>query len=175
MEYSFSLTFKLSANAGMSDDDIMLLLGDAGCTDALVGLGLPGYVGLDFDREARSAVAAILSAIRDVKRAMPDAELVEAGPDFVGLTDIAELAGLTRQNMRKLYVTNPDVFPPPVHGGSTLIWHLSPVLEFMAARDYEIDAAVSDVAYAAMHVNVSKEAILLDQRLVDDVRRQLER
>jgi biotin operon repressor len=28
--------------------------------------------------------------------------LAEAAPDFVGLTDVAELTGMSRQNMRKL-------------------------------------------------------------------------
>jgi hypothetical protein len=33
--------------------------------------------------------------------AIPGAMLAEAAPDFVGLTDVAELTGMSRQNMRK--------------------------------------------------------------------------
>src|SRR4051794_2108963 len=99
MEYSLTLKFKLSLDSPHSDDDIMSRLGDSGCTDALVGLGLPGYVSLDFVRVATSALNAFVSAIGDVQRALPGALLVEAGPDFVGLTDIAAVAGVSRQNM----------------------------------------------------------------------------
>jgi hypothetical protein len=45
---------------------------------------------------------ALLSALSDVQRVMPDAKLVEASPDLVGLTDIANLLGFSRQYMRKL-------------------------------------------------------------------------
>jgi hypothetical protein len=36
----------------------------------------------------------------------PGAELVEASPDFVGLTDVADLVGCSRQNIRKLMLTH---------------------------------------------------------------------
>src|SRR5665647_3645810 len=88
MEYKFNLKFKLAPEK-TSDANIMKHLGEAGCTDALVGLGLAGYVGLDFIREADSAENAILSALADVKTALPMAKLVEVGPDFVGLTAAA--------------------------------------------------------------------------------------
>jgi hypothetical protein len=69
MEYEFSLKFKL-APEDASEDDIMARLGEAGCTDALVGLGLPGYVALEFIREADSAEEAMASALRDALRAL---------------------------------------------------------------------------------------------------------
>ena len=172
MEYEFTLKFKL-ADPEMSEDDIHLRLGEAGCTDALVGLGLPGYVGLEFIREAGSAEAAVLSALADVKTALPAAALVEAGPDFVGLTDVADLLGMSRQNMRKLFIKHAISFPPPVHGGAAMVWHLAQVLEFLREREYEFSESVREVAMTSMQVNLEKERALLDARLAEKVRRQL--
>jgi hypothetical protein len=173
MEYAFTLKFKLDPETVLDDNDIMARLGNAGCTDALVGLGMSGYVSLEFDRESSSALSAILSAIKDVRRALPKAELVEAGPDFVGLTDIAQLAGVTRQNMRKLFISHAPYFPAPVHGGSTLVWHLSPVLDFMKMKDYEINTAMHEIAFAAMQVNINKETAFLDRGVAERVSRHL--
>lgn len=57
MEYEFTLKFKLPDD--ITDmDDVAERLGAQGCTDALAGLGQPGYVGLDFMREAADVQAA---------------------------------------------------------------------------------------------------------------------
>jgi len=171
MEYEFNLKFKLAA--GDSDHDaIMQRLGEAGCTDALVGFGVPGYVGLDFVREADSAEEAILSAAGDAKNALTGAQLVEAGPDFVGLTDVADLLEMSRQNMRKLFVGN-EAFPAPVHGGTSSVWHLAHVLLFLKERHYTITPAVLDVAVTTMHVNLTKEKTLMDRGLEARVQQHL--
>jgi len=172
MEYKFNLKFKLAPEK-TSDANIMKHLGEAGCTDALVGLGLAGYVGLDFIREADSAENAILSALADVKTALPMAKLVEVGPDFVGLTDAADLVGMSRQNMRKLFVSNATLFPSPVHGGSSTIWHLAQVLQFLKDRRYKFTQSILDVALTAMRVNITKEKSLLDSDTNEYVSQQL--
>jgi len=172
MEYKFKLKFKLGADL-VSDDDIMARLGDAGCTDALVGLGMEGYVGLEFIREAEGADEAIMSALSEVKKALPAAVLVEVSPDYVGLTDLADLVGMSRQNMRKLFVNNAVQFPPPVHGGSSTIWHLAQVLEFLRERQYDITPSVFDVARTAMQVNVTKERLSTSSNLDEKVRQLL--
>lgn len=76
MEYEFTLKFKLSADV-TDMDAVVERLGAQGCTDALVGLGQPGYIRLDFAREAEDAQAGLLSALEDVQRALPGAVLVE--------------------------------------------------------------------------------------------------
>lgn len=166
MEYEFTLKFKLDPTDA-NHDEIVERLGAAGCTDALVGTGIAGHLGLEFVRESVSAEEAILSAIADVKVALPSAKLVEAGPDFVGLTDAADLVGVTRQNMRKFMVTHSTAFPSPVHSGSTSIWHLALVLKFLGAREYKSAQPLVDVAEAAMRVNLSKEATLMTHPLAD--------
>ena len=171
MEYEFNLKFKLAA--GDTDHDaIMRRLGAAGCTDALVGFGVHGYVNLEFVREAESAEEAVLSAAREASAGLPGAQLVEAGPDFVGLTDVADLLQMSRQNMRKLFVGN-DAFPAPVHGGNASVWHLAQVLLFLKERHYEIAPSVFDVAVTTMHVNLTKEKALMDTRLEKRVRQHL--
>ena len=105
---------------------MMEVLAAAGCDDALIGLGMPGRIALEFTRESGSATEALAEAEAAVLRAIPGATLVEAAPDFVGLTDVAELIGMSRQNIRKLMLSHRPPFPLPVHDGKTAIWHLAP-------------------------------------------------
>ncbi|CFN64479.1 DNA-binding protein [Bordetella pertussis] len=72
MEYLFTLKYQL-ADADSDLDALVERLGEAGCDDALVGMGLPGRLVLEFTREADSAEAAVRSALADVRRAMPTA------------------------------------------------------------------------------------------------------
>lgn len=172
MEYTFNLKFKL-APGEVDHDAIMMRLGESGCDDALVGLGVAGHVGLEFIREAETAEDAILSALGDIKKALPGSQLVEAGPDFVGLTDVAELVGVSRQNMRKLMLNNADVFPSPVHGGSSSVWHLVHVLTFMQQRQYKLAKTLLDVARTTMQVNIVKEQALVDRRVDEKLRHKI--
>ncbi len=98
---------------------------------ALVGIGQNGRIALDFIRESRSAFEAISTAISDVKNVIPDARLIEASPDLVGLTDVAEILGFSRQYMRKLTLVSGAEFPAPVHEGKSSIWHLAQVLMWL--------------------------------------------
>ncbi len=172
MDYEFTLTYKLDPQDA-DQDELVERLGAAGCTDTMVGLGVAGHLGLEFAREAESAEEAIFSALKDVKQAIPGARLVEAGPDLVGLSDVADLIGVTRQYMRKLMVAHAATFPPPVHSGSASIWHLALILEFLAERDYELVSSVFDVAKAAMHINIAKETALVGDKQLRDVRHAL--
>lgn len=170
MEFDFGMKFRLG---GESTDmnDLVERLGEAGCDDATVGTGQPGRIALTFTREASSVREAIISALKDVKRAIPDAELIEVTPDFVGLTDVAELVGVSRQNMRKLMLTHAATFPAPVHEGTTSVWHLAHVLQWLMSRgDYEIERKLVDVAGMAMQVNLAKEARRLEERVEREVR-----
>ncbi|WLI89277.1 hypothetical protein Q4S45_21700 [Massilia sp. R2A-15] len=85
MEYFFTLTFSLR-RTDTNLDEIVERLGSAGCTDSLVGTGTPGLIALEFSREAKSAREAMASAMTDVMHAIPMAELIEASPDFLGIS-----------------------------------------------------------------------------------------
>ncbi|WP_367025757.1 DNA-binding protein [Methylococcus sp. ANG] len=157
MEYTFTLKYQL-ADDDRDPDALVERLGEAGCDDALVGIGQPGRLALEFTREADSADAAVRSALADARSAVPSARLIEVAPDLVGLTDVAEMIGVSRQNMRKLMLAHPGSFPAPVHEGSASIWHLADVLTWLQAKgSYSMARDVLEVACVALQVNVAKE------------------
>lgn len=167
MEYEFTLKFVVPVDEW--DPDVLIeRLGKGDCDDALVGTGLPGRLGLDFTREAPTAQKAILSAIRDVKGAVPSAELVEVGPDIVGLTDVAELVGVSRQNMRKLAFK--ESFPRPFHAGTTVLWRLSHVCDWFAVtKGASIDRRLRDVSDVAMQLNHLKACVKVSSTIERDL------
>jgi predicted DNA-binding transcriptional regulator AlpA len=159
VEYIFTLKYQLDEH-DCNLDSLVERLGAAGCDDALVGVGQPGRLALEFSRESDSAKEAVRTALADVKRAVPSARLIEASPDLVGLTDVADMVGVSRQAMRKLMLAHRATFPIPVHEGSTSIWHLAEVLDWLKARGgYSIDTLVLEIARTALEVNITKESI----------------
>ncbi len=170
MEYTFTLKYQLTDD-DRNSDALIERLGVAGCDDALIGIGQPGRLALEFTREAADAGAAVRSALADVRRAAPSARLIEVAPDLVGLTDVAEIVGVSRQNMRKLMLAHPGTFPAPVHEGSASIWHLADVLTWLQAKgSYSLGENVLDVAREALLVNLTKEG----RRLPRSVSAELE-
>jgi hypothetical protein len=126
-EYEFELRFKLP-----SDDrpavEYTDVLYEAGCDDALVGVGRNGVIALEFVREADSARAAIQSAIANVCAAIPGARLIEAAPDLVNMSGIATLfskkiRALSRQAVRKYIEGGDATFPPAAVSGTSCLWH----------------------------------------------------
>ena len=157
MVHTFKLTYWLD-EPDSDPDRLVELLGVTGWHDAMVGLGLPGRLVLEFARKARSARQAVRSALVDVKRAIPSARLVEAAPDLVGLTDVAVLCGVSRQNMRKLMLAHHGRFPVPVHEGAVSTWHLAEVLQWLEEEaGYAPRRGLREIAQATMRVNVLKE------------------
>lgn len=75
MVFTFTLNYQLTSVE--SDMDALVeRLAEEGCDDALVGVGQPGCLALEFIREAPSAHDAIEGAIEDVRRAVPNARLI---------------------------------------------------------------------------------------------------
>lgn len=75
----FTLTLKYQLMPDETDIDALVdRLAEEGYDDALVGVGQPGRIALEFIREAPSADDAIEGAIEDVRRAVPNARLIEA-------------------------------------------------------------------------------------------------
>jgi predicted DNA-binding transcriptional regulator AlpA len=172
-QYDFTLRFDISRSP-TSPDDAVELLAEHGCDDATVGIGIRGRIALAFTREAATAEDAIVSAVRDVAGALPQAVLVEAAPDYVGLSEIAALVGKTRQNLRKLLVDSPGAAPQPVHEGSSSIWHLAPVLEWLRdAKGYAIDQRALDVAIANRQVNAATTQVRISPVIAEGVQEYL--
>lgn len=160
--YEFELRFSLPTTT-QNPEDYIGRLAEAGCTDALVGIGQAGRLAFYFTRDSNSAFEAIMSAINNIKSAIPEASLIEAAPDFVGLTDIADILGHSRQNIRKLMVNNLASFPTPIHQGKTMLWHLSSILSWVKQSNrYEVDEMLLEVASTNMQLNISKETVHLN-------------
>jgi len=152
-EYDFTLKFSLPSEM-MVDDAILDKLFEAGCDDAMIGVGMPGCLSLDFTRKAKSASAAVFSAIKNVKAAVPGINLIEAAPDLVGLTDMAEILGCTRQNMRKIMLKENMHSLIPVHSGNPSLWHLSSVLKsFIKIEKYNNFSTLQELAATNMTIN----------------------
>jgi len=170
MEYIFTLKYQLS-DSDADLDALVERLAEAGCDDALVGIGQARRLALEFTRQADSADAALRSALSDVYNVIPTATLIEAAPDLVGLTDVAEWVGVSRQNMRKLMLSHSDSFPAPVHDGSTAIWHLADVLNWLQAKgNYQLDSELLEVAKVALAINVAKESLRLSHGATDELK-----
>ena len=132
-DYKFVLNFNLPH--GEDDPEHYLsALYETGCDDALVGVGQRGMIGLEFNRSASSAEEALRSAISDVQRAIPEANLGQVGPDLVGLTEMAEIFSFSRQNMRKYAVgqtRSHAAFPAPTVVGELSLWHLAEIVSWL--------------------------------------------
>lgn len=157
-EYDFDLKFALP-NPDADPEEFVDALYEAGCDDATVGLGQIGRVSLSFTREATSAQDAFTSAVESVTKAIPGAKLIEAAPDYVGVTDIAGIVGCSRQNIRKILIENRSA-PPPVYSGTTGIWHLANVLNWLKPRgSFKVDDRLIEISFVTMKANVAKEAL----------------
>jgi hypothetical protein len=67
-------------------------------------------------------------------------------------------------------LTNAATSPLPVHEGSTAIWHLAEVMDWLKAKGtYELEQAVHEIAETIMQINLTKEA----QRLTPRAQREL--
>lgn len=169
-EYDFTLKFNLQ-NPQAALDDYVEALYEGGCDDALIGVGTKGYISLNFIREASSAYEAISSAVADVKRVIPCASLIEAVPDYVGLTDVAKILGCTRQNIRKLIMESETRSLLPVYEGTPSIWHLADILTWLRdVKAYSIDSSLMEIARINMKVNLVKDCQKLEPNFQEKIK-----
>jgi predicted DNA-binding transcriptional regulator AlpA len=164
-EFEFTLKFAL-ADTSIDASDYIESLGNAGCDDALIGVRQKGRIALEFCRVANNATDAVISALKDVKSVIPDAKLIEATPDLVGISDIAAIIGVTRQNIRKVMQNNFGSFPSPIHEGKSSIWHLSSVLNwFNQGERRKVEPTLVEIANANMQLNIAKESTYSDPEI----------
>lgn len=166
--YEFTLRFRYT-DPSVSVDERLERLFEAGCDDALPGVGRSDSIALAFGRTAVSAREAVLSAIADVMRALPDAELLGASPDLVGLTDAAKMMGFSRQNMRKVLMGASGSAPASVHEGAPSLWHLADLLSWLAGEGYEVDWDLVEIAAVTMQVNLAVQAARADEVLQREI------
>lgn len=157
--------------SGADPESCLESLASEGCDDVLIGLSSKGRIALNVTRRASSASEAVLSAVSDVKRAIPHTRLIDVGPDLVGLTDIAELLGASRQNVRKLMSRRDTDFPLPVHDGKPAIRYPSKVLAWLREKKrYPIDEKLLDVARVNMQCNLMRDMRDLDPGIAKRLR-----
>jgi hypothetical protein len=169
-EYEFTLKFALS-DSSVEPKVYLDRLYEAGCDDAVIGIGREGRIALTFSREAQSALQAIISAIENIRSVIPNAKLIEATPDFVGITDIANVLSCSRQNVRKLISHHFHTFPTPIHEGRQSLWHLVYVLAwFQREQSKRFDPSLVETAKAAMEINVTKESTFVGRDHSESIR-----
>jgi hypothetical protein len=84
-EYKFTLTFSLPSE---EDEPASYLdaLYESDCDDAIVGIGSSGSIALEFVREGKTVNSVVNSAIKDVKAAIPKADLIDTKSGLIGST-----------------------------------------------------------------------------------------
>ena len=75
-EYDFTLKFNLKS-AQQDGAHYLEPLAQAGCDDAVVGIGQLGRISLNFIRQAETEQAAITSALDAIQQSIPGATLLE--------------------------------------------------------------------------------------------------
>ncbi|MFW5655500.1 MAG: hypothetical protein ACOCYW_07625 [Roseicyclus sp.] len=126
--FEFDLVFALPADSA-DEATILDALFEAGCDDAVVGLGAGGMIGLAFVRHGTDARAVIETAIRQAKAALPnEARLREVKPDLVSLADVAARLNVTRQALQKREM------PPPSLAGLYRVTEIRPYLERQSGK-----------------------------------------
>lgn len=154
----FNFTLTLS---GVTSDtpDLEDALFAAGCDDALVCFyGTAVY--LEFDREGDNLAKAVLSAIKDTESAGIGARVESVDSTLVGLSDIAELTGLTRQAVALLKdgARGSRQFPGPVQRvkGNSPLWHWRTVVDWLAREDrIRSDSPLIANAHALDSINLA--------------------
>jgi len=109
MVFEFDLVFSLPKGSA-NEDALLDALFEAGCDDAVVGLGAPGLTAVSLERAGDNAEAVISEAATQVLNALPEgAELREVRPDLVSQADVAARLGVTRQALQKRELPAPAV------------------------------------------------------------------
>ena len=97
-------------------------------------------------------------AVAEVQRVLPGARLAEAGPDYVGVSEIAGYLGISRQATRKWVVSRGANFPLAIHEVNGSIWHLAEVLEWMrVVAGFSVPEELLQVSRSAVGLNLRVE------------------
>jgi len=111
-EYDFAL---IVGNVPELNEDVETALFEVGCDDATASIQY-GRLYLEFSRVSISLKDAILSAIKDIRKALPTAEVLRVDEcNLVSAADIARRIGRSRQLVFQYIegIRGPGAFPPP--------------------------------------------------------------
>jgi hypothetical protein len=157
-EYDFSLI--LSGITELTEDQAEALFA-AGCADATPSV-IYGRVWLEFSRMASSYEDAVLSAIRDIRRANIGADVERIDEcNLVTLSEIARKIGKTPQYVHQLVTgaRGPGRFPPPeCHLTDTvLLWAWCTVSFWLTENNIVRPEVVEDLDTAYLINNALEE------------------
>ncbi len=151
--HQFTLVLKNidEKTAGLEDS-----LYETGCDDALMNYR-NGAVYLEFDREAKSLEDAVISAIKDVRSASIDADVVSIAPEnLVTEAEIAKRLDLSRQTV-SLWIKGErrSGFPAPMMRLSekSPLWQWSEVAVWLFKNKIIKDQKVVDDALFFANIN----------------------
>ncbi len=155
--YQFQLIFSLNSNEDA--EQYLDALFEAGCDDAVMGVGKIGYLAADFTRESLSSFEAIKTAIEAITQAIPHAKLIKVGPYIANLSEMANLFGCTKQNLSKYArgeSASNEAFPCSIISGKVDYWYVLDVAFWLFKQnklniqdnDIEILKAIHDLSVA---------------------------
>lgn len=154
-KYKFELVFRLEEDE--DPEQYLDAVFEAGCDDATPGIGQKGYIALDFTRESKDAVSAIITAIEDCKKAIPHAKLESAGPYLFNLTELAFEFSFTKQYMQKI-ARGSASYPSPLISGKTSYWKVDEVAQWLKDQGIkDIDEHVIETLKAIRSLNLALE------------------
>lgn len=165
ISHTFTLRYQLTIDDA-NHNELVERLGEAGCTDALVGIGQPQCLALQFTRAAESLLDARKTANMDVKRAIPSATLLDDGaplndvqipvdfprPQHLGAVPGAQAKILAVEYQGRFY--RPGCTPPELYERWQHCMHLVPQF---------VSSCIETKAGKRAHMS---EADILDQYLV---------
>ena len=127
-EFEFDLVFALPE--GPADEEAVLDgLYEAGCGDAVVGLGASGLVGVGLTRSGPDPETVISKTVERAMTGLPaGTRLREVRPDLVSLADVAARLKVSRQALQK------RPMPPPSLGGLYRASEMPPYLEAVPGK-----------------------------------------
>ncbi|CAI1082081.1 helix-turn-helix transcriptional regulator [Serratia quinivorans] len=161
--FNFSLTLAgvTSETSGLED-----ALYASGCDDGLICFyGKSVYI--EFDRESDSFTHAILSAIKDIESAGISAQVMSVDSYLVGLSDIAQLTGMSRQAIAMLKdgTRGSGDFPSPIQRlkGASPLWNWHSVAAWLANKD-KLGQELADNAQCLENINLALQLRASKQR-----------
>lgn len=161
--YHFSLTLAgVTADTPGLEDALFV----SGCNDALLCFyGKSVY--LEFDRESESFAKAVLSAINDIESGDAGATVISVDANLVGLSDIAELSGMSRQAIAMLKdgTRGPGDFPSPIQRitGVSPLWRWADVADWLHNKG-KLAAELADNARQLDIINIALQLRETKQR-----------
>jgi len=115
-----------------------------------------GRMRLEVCRAGTAALAAMRRTVSEARRIFPSCALVEAGPDHVGLREVAGIYRISRQAMRLRMLTDAHLFPAPLLELKAGTWRLVELLEWIGSGGGSFfDRRELEVARAAATVNLA--------------------